>query len=911
MRRPRSTPEAVASRPPAPAGGRGKGPGRRAHAGPPAEEPVARETSGVLAAIPGGAGGGGGPRLRLRLRPATVRAKIVSLLMVPVVSLLALWAFATVDAAQDVARLSRAQRVDRELRVPVEAALTALQAERRTAVRLLADPTAGQAAAAQAPGQAVALDEQARRTDGAVRALRLGDHNTVADSGAYRADIVVRLRAFVAAAEGLGPAREDVAEHRATQEAAYETYTRVIDAALEVGGALSGGGQEAELGVDARVLLEFVRAGEQLSREDALLTAPGAHTAETLRRLTGAVETRRTLTASAARDLPAAQQDAWQSVAKGAAYADLTGAEDRALAAAGVTAAGGTATGGPGAGGAAGPPAGWEAAYASVATSMREIGDAAHAESAERADPFGAGALSPAGAAVVLGLAAVAASLVISVRIGRSLVVELVSLRNTALEIAHRKLPHAMDRLRAGQDIDVAAETPPGPAAEDEIAQVGDALATVHRAALSAAVERAELASGVSGVFVNLARRSQVLVHKQLTLLDSMERRADDPNELGDLFRLDHLTTRMRRHAESLIILSGAAPGRAWRTPIPLTNVVRAAVSEIEDYPRVEVRQLAEAAVVGGAVADLTHLLAELIENATQFSPPHTKVRVSGEPVGAGYVLEVEDRGLGMGRESLQDANRRIEQSEALDLFDSDRLGLFVVSRLSARHGVKVHLRMSPYGGTTAVVLLPNSLLQGALTAAAPQTEAERSAVPEPAAAPEPAVRESSPAISVVRDHVLGVPVPDRGPAREEPRPSPVAPLRPRGSAGAAPRTPAPAVTAAPAAPAGSAASVTELPRRVRQASLVPQLREAPAPKAPTGVRGAPEPPGRSPEQARERMAAYRAGWMRGTRAGTDSGTGPGSPAPGTGARTEAGIGEESPRAGGAGTGEDEGEGAR
>ena len=188
-----------------------------------------------------------------------------------------------------------------------------------------------------------------------------------------------------------------------------------------------------------------------------------------------------------------------------------------------------------------------------------------------------------------------------------------------------------------------------------------------------------------------------------------MERRSDDPNELSDLFRLDHLTTRMRRHAESLIILSGAAPGRAWRMPVPLTNVVRAAVSEIEDYARVEVRQLPEAPSSATAVADLTHLLAELIENAAQFSPPHTHVRVTGEPVGNGYALEVEDRGLGMGKETLADANRRIEQSEALDLFDSDRLGLFVVSRLSARHGIKVHLRTSPYGGTTAVVLLPTS----------------------------------------------------------------------------------------------------------------------------------------------------------------------------------------------------------
>ncbi len=867
MRTPRRRPEAAAPRLPAPPAR-----GRRAHAGPPAEEPAELPSHQPQPA----AARKSGPRLRLR--PATVRAKIVSLLMVPVVSLLALWAFATVNTAQDMARLSRIHQVDAEIRTPVAAAVTELQAERRAAVRLLADPAAAD------PG---ALDQQARRTDAAVQKLRLGDRHTVADSGDYRSDIVVRLEEFVAAAEGLGSARKDITDRRATPEAAQAIYTRVVDSAFAVGGALTGG-EDAELGPDARVLLEFARAAELLSREDALLAAPGPRTAETLRQLTGAIESRRGLTDASARDLPATQQAAWESAAKSAAYADLTGAEDRALAV-------GTSKESRGA------PAGWEGAHNAIASSMREIQESAQAAAADRADPLADGALTPAGAAVLLGLAAVAASLVISVRIGRALVVELVSLRNTALEIAHRKLPKAMERLRAGQEIDIAAETPPGPPAEDEITQVGEALGTVHRAALSAAVERAELASGISGVFVNLARRSQVLVHKQLTLLDSMERRADDPNELGDLFRLDHLTTRMRRHAESLIILSGASPGRAWRMPVPLTNVVRAAVSEIEDYPRIEVRQLAEAAVVGGAVADLTHLLAELIENAAQFSPPHTKVRVSGEPVGTGYVLEVEDRGLGMGRESLNDANRRIEQSESLDLFDSDRLGLFVVSRLSARHGVKVHLRTSPYGGTTAVVLLPNSMLQGAITAGAAPGRSARTAPGSapgaasatapaseaaaesqtPAADPSAAAKEASkevpkaapkaapkvvimaeqpPAMTVVRDDARAcVPsaaqAPD--PVREEQRPAPVASLRPRAPGGAAGRPP---VAATPSA----SASVTELPRRVRQASLVPQLREAPAAEEPAASRLPEDPPGRSPEQARDRMAAYRAGWVRG-----------------------------------------------
>lgn len=435
------------------------------------------------------------------------------------------------------------------------------------------------------------------------------------------------------------------------------------------------------------------------------------------------------------------------------------------------------------------------------------------------------GLFSPSGAAVVFGFVAVAASLVISVRIGRALVVELVSLRNSALEIARRKLPLAMQRLRAGEELDIRAEAPPGLASHDEIGQVGEALGTVHRAALSAAVERAELADGISGVFVNLARRSQVLVHRQLNLLDSMERRADDPDELSDLFRLDHLTTRMRRHAESLIILSGAAPGRAWRMPVSLTNVVRAAVSEIEDYARVEVSRLPDAAVKGTAVADLTHLLAELVENAAQFSPPHTKVRITGEPVGNGYALEIEDRGLGMGPELLGEANRRIEQAEALDLFDSDRLGLFVVSRLAVRHHVKVQLRTSPYGGTTAVVLLPTALLQTALPPAEEQT------APQKASAERRDEHERTsfgPGPRAVRAQNTAFPAPVPVPALESrtgPAGAQVTSLRPRRTEN----------RSEPRPPAAEHADDDTLPRRVRQASLVPQLREEPRPEPPPG----------------------------------------------------------------------------
>ncbi|MGW2386810.1 sensor histidine kinase [Streptomyces sp. NPDC001658] len=849
MRTPRRTPTAGAPTPLQPAAR-----GRRAHAGPPAEEHPDEPVDAAAQDTPTPAG-------PWRLRPRTVRAKIVCLLMVPVVSLLALWAYATVTTAQDVSRLRQLQRVDSMIRTPVAEAVAALQNERAAAVRYATDPSTTRSGD---------LKTLARRTDRAVAALRLGDDSTVADSEELPAGVAQRLETFVTGAEQLRPLRTAVLDHRAGWDETYGRYTVTIASAFGVGGALTGI-QDAELGSDARVLLEFSRASEALAQEDVVLGSArltGSLSGERLRLFTGAVDTRRTLTQSAVADLRGSERAAWTGLADGSAYAAVRTAEDKILA----VGSGSRAV-------QAVPEATWAGAHARVQDGMRTIAEDAGRGVADRADPFTRGLLTPAGAAVLLGLVAVAASLVISVRIGRGLVVELVSLRNSALEIARRKLPEAMRKLRAGEEIDVRAEAPPGTPAEDEAGQVAEALGTVHRAALRAAVERAELASGISGVFVNLARRSQVLVHRQLSLLDSMERRSDDPNELSDLFRLDHLTTRMRRHAESLIILSGAAPGRAWRMPVSLTNVVRAAVSEVEDYARVEVRQLPDASVVGAAVADLTHLLAEIIENAAQFSPPHTRVRVTGEPVGNGYAVEVEDRGLGMGKETLAEANRRIEQSETLDLFDSDRLGLFVVSRLAARHDIKVHLRTSPYGGTTAVVLLPTALLHAGAAERSLRKPADAERESEHVYARVSAAQHQESVPSAAERPALVAPAPGAAAGGRDEHPPPgVATLRlhrPPDS------SPDPSGPADPPEDAEDSMDSEDLPRRVRQASLAPQLRERPSEEpAQAPAAGDDE---RTPEVVRDRMAAYRDGWARG-----------GGRQPGRGATPDAPAGRDS-----------------
>ncbi|MGW2371212.1 nitrate- and nitrite sensing domain-containing protein [Kitasatospora sp. NPDC001683] len=925
---------------------RGTAPGARrgAHAGPPARPPRP------------------GPWLR-GLRPRTVRARIIALLMVPVVSVIALWGFASVTTAQGVWDLLRLRDAQRTLLTPVADTVAGLQAERAAAGQLLAGPglVPGTVPAA---GRESALREAAAVTDRALAPLfpdprHPGEGYNRADAQGLGADAAARLDALGASLAALPELRGKVLARSVGWPEAYAAYGAAVDRALAVSGAVAPL-QDGRAGTDTRVLLDLARSRELLSREDALLLSAelsGGLGDDQLREFSGVAFARREFEQGAAADLGAADQDALVALTGGPDHRELVGYEEKVR-----TAVDGRAAV------AAVPADRWAMVAGNLVDGLRGVEDRAGRIAAERQNPYALGLFTPAGIAVLLGLLGLLGSLVISVQIGRGLVTELTGLRNSALDLAGRKLPATMRKLLAGEEVDIETEAPRPVGRDDEIGQVHRALGIVQRAAVTAAVERAEVLSGVSGVFVNLARRSQVLVHRQLTLLDTMERRTEDPSELADLFRLDHLTTRMRRHAEGLIILSGAAPGRAWRRPVPLVDVVRAAVSEVEEYARVEVHPLPRAAVVGHAVADLTHLVAELVENATGFSPPHTRVHVRGEQVGNGYALEIEDRGLGMGPAALAAANRRIAAAEQTDLFDSDRLGLFVVSRLARRHDVRVSLVTSAYGGTTAVVLLPTDLLadgreereqsfevvpesdvetvpDGPVGAVAPIPESAlvtnpapvsasvsvpvslpgSAAWPQPApgsvpdAAPGPvpgvpswppsgaAPAQSGPVparggpepaaagggVTEMELPAAGGPPPeggallpfggrggDPGPVRHTPfRASGARPAGPAadGGPGAAFRPqpgPPPPYRTATAPPPGRGQPTDgheELPRRVRQASLVPQLREAPADAIPRGRRTASVSTGvgtaaRSPEAARAAMSAFQRGWARGLR---------------------------------------------
>jgi signal transduction histidine kinase len=461
-------------------------------------------------------------------------------------------------------------------------------------------------------------------------------------------------------------------------------------------------------------------------------------------------------------------------------------------------------------------------------------------------------------------------------------------LRSETLALSQERLPSIVGRLRSGRPVDLDVELPPLRYGTDEIGQVAAAFEEAQRTAVAAAAREAETRAGLRTVFLDIAHRSQSLVHRQLDVLEQAERAQEDPDQLALLFQLDHLSTRARRNAENLIILGGGQAGRQWRIPVPLMEVARSAISEAENYIRVQVTTLPEVFVKGGAVGDVIHLLAELVDNATRFSPPMSRIEVRGNQAGRGVVVEVEDQGIGIDDDLLEELNKVLHDPpdfQVMALAEEPRLGLFVVAQLAARHGIRVTLTPSPaYGGTRVVVLLPNEIVSqdGTDTGELPVVEA-----------PDRSPRHLMPGQS---GDVPGVPTveqlttaPDLYVDPRDLRPSAPAPETgaPVNGTGAAP-TPAPGGVPAggPTPPAGLRSVGTpsvvpdadqddgeddgeddgdrpSLPRRARQTHLSPRLRDDPETGLTASTAAAtPEIP--DPEEARDRMSALQRGTMRG-----------------------------------------------
>ncbi len=793
----------------------------------------------------------------MRFHNARLRTKITALLL----SLAALWAFAAWVTLREGVNLVWVSVVNSGISQPIDDLQAELQRERQLSMVQLGDPGSAQRGA---------LDAQRARTDKAVAdfdRLSHGGNVKLAESATLKQAVDATLRQCAA----LSANRNAIDSGATDRTRAEAVYDNAIDAIFTVDDSLATLDDKG-FAKDVRTMVDLNRARELVSQEDALVS--GILSA---RRFTGSDYLQYVQAAGAQRytvrkvleRLQTTDRVSYDQVAKSTNVARLHSLESALL-----------TRGRPG------------RRLPVTAAQWRSAADATLADFSKavlgggdrlvkRAQPIAVGVMIRLALAGGLGLVAVITSIIVSITTTRTLMRQLEKLRTAARDLAEKRLPNIVERLGHGEKVDVRAEAPPLEFGTDEVGQVGHAFNSVQETAIRTAVDQAELRRGIRDILLSLARRSQALVHRQLTLLDGMERREDDSKELEDLFRIDHLATRMRRNAENLIVLSGATPARGWRRPVPMIDVVRSSVAEVEDYTRVTVMPMGDVALAGRAVGDIVHLLAELIENAVSFSPPYTQAQVSGHPVAHGYVVEIEDRGLGMTDEILAGINERVTSPPEFNLSSSAHLGLFVVGRLATRYDVRVSLKHSSYGGTTAVVLIPRELIVdgtesgtepgtaprglpvaatvGGMTAtsygdvrvttdaavldtAAPQSRAEPPAAVVPARRPAPA---EVPALTA------------DGPGGLPPLPRRTSASTPSAST---PSTPPPA--GPPEPPASTSASQTTpsgLPVRVPQASITPALRAEG-----TAERAAEEDDVPTPEEVRRSFGGLQAGTRRG-----------------------------------------------
>jgi signal transduction histidine kinase len=804
-------------------------------------------------------------------RSSRVRIKVFALLL----SLAALWGFAAFVTTRDGLNLLWVSTLDQKYGRPTDTLILALQQERRLSLVYLGSGPRAQRAE---------LEAQRVRTDEAHAKLsELAGDTDVRLAASEAAE--QRIDELFDRLQEIDSAREAIDTGRIGRDGAADSFTSMIDASFRVFGSLAGL-DDQEIAKDGRTLVQLTRAREMISQEDALVSgalAAGRMTESERTRLVQMAGTQRFLRAETVPELHPADARRYNELINSVAMRQFTTYEDRLMAEGGSVRP--TVT-----------TAAWRGAVDPVLSTFTEMVVAGVDDTVDRATPAAIGVIIRLGLAGGLGLVALIASIVMSITTARALVRQLERLRTAAWDLANKRLPGVVERLRQGEKVDVAAESPPLTFGNDEIGQVGQAINAVQETAIRAAVEQAELRHGVRDLFLGLARRNQALVHRQLKVLDEIERREADPHELADLFKVDHLATRMRRNAENLIVLSGAVPGRRWRNPVPFVDVVRGAVAEVEDYTRVSVLPIDVASLSGRAVSDVIHLLAELIENAASFSPPYTMVNVGGQKVANGFVVEIEDRGLGMSEPELEAANDLVSNPPEFNLSSTARLGLYVVGRLAQRHGIDVRLRRSPYGGTMAIVLIPS-----ALVAADPTDEESREGIePESAevvaetdrrvrayqslrAAPEAAPTSPAATTAPTTGSAPATPLPSAAKVPAEPVPeAPVSPAPVIARARVTPperRGDAELPTAGrPPVSAGADGTATNgsghlepprdavtltpsgLPWRVRQASIAAPLRENPP--VPEPQQPAPAP--RTPEQTRSMMSSYQSATRRG-----------------------------------------------
>ncbi|WP_030240224.1 nitrate- and nitrite sensing domain-containing protein [Streptomyces sp. NRRL S-455] len=798
-------------------------------------------------------------RTGARRRLGSIRLSLVLLALVPSVTLAAMWGVTTIQMFSEGLRLRDQTELSRSTGAMGTDATLALQRERSLSAAWLASPH----------GSRAALDAQREETDKAVAKL-VGQADAIEEAPSRISD---RLYSVLGSVGSLEYYRDQVDNPTdITAQQALAQYTSIIDDQIHAFQELSQF-DDGDLTSQAGPLVALEHAAELVSREDAQLTLawPTGHLNDEDRvQFTELVNTRRwlvkdqvvpqltgTAKTQTERILASPEWQTLQSIENQVLAARNSGAEADRIAL---------------------PDARkrWNATMDKLsdhyAALIRQQTTGLLERSADKAD----GLLIKAASLSAGGLLALLVCVGMSWRITRSLSRRLRGLRRAAVSLAQERLPDVVARLERGEKVDPESAAQPLDYGHDELGQVAQAFNTAQRTAVHTAVELADTRRGFQKIILGIARQSQNLVNLQLSKLDALEREHTDPNVLKGLYELDSSASQLRRYEENLVIVSGERPGRSWSEPVALIDILRSAVGEVAEYQRVEVQTEEEVYVAPPAVADVIHLLAELIDNATAYSPAPSPVTVRTQMVAKGLAVEVEDRGLGMSEEDYTSFNEQLAvppQFDVVALADDLRLGMFVIGRLAHRHGIAVTLRASPYGGTTAIVLVPHEIVvretagggtpdarngggagvNGVVAPAGPEGAgggAKDGDAPEDERVPVAAGRDAT---DSERDEVSqGTGAPQGGDApqaaggtaatRREPRPL-----------GSARTAAAPAPAARETLPRRD--GLAPLPRRVPQTSLVEELREESAPEEDASF----------DEFTAEAAASSLAGFQRGT----------------------------------------------
>ncbi|MFC8665724.1 nitrate- and nitrite sensing domain-containing protein [Streptomyces sp. NPDC057199] len=798
------------------------------------------------------------PRTGSRRRLGSIRLSLILLALVPSVTLAAMWGVTTIQMFSEGLRLRDQTELSKSTGAMGTDATLALQRERSLSAVLLASPGSSR----------TALDEQRARTDKAVATL-VGQSDAIQRAPERISD---RMYSVIASVGSLEYYRGQVDNPTdITPEQALDQYTSIIDDQIHAFQELSQV-DDGELTSQAGPLVALEHSAELVSQEDAqlhLAWPSGKLDENAWNHYVQLVNTKRWLVEDQlVPSLRGSVKAQTERILQGPEWKALEGVEDQVVAARAKGLTDGRKITLPDA------QKRWSPAFDKLGDQYTALIRQETAALLERSDDRAEDLLIKAAALSAGGFVALLVCVLMSWRITRSLSRRLRGLRIATLSLAEERLPDVVARLNRGEKVDVESATPPLDYGRDELGQVAQAFNTAQRTAVHTAVELADTRRGFQKVILGIARQSQNLVNLQLTKLDALERQHQDPDILKGLYELDSTASQLRRYEENLVIISGEQPRRSWTEPVALIDILRSAVGEVAEYQRVEVNTDEEVFLTPPAVADVIHLLAELIDNATAYSPSPSPVGVRAGMVAKGLAVEIEDRGLGMSDEDYASFNGQLAvppQFDVVALADDLRLGMFVIARLATRHGIAVTLRSSPYGGTTAIVLIPHEIVvREPLESPAADVEnaggplsAAREQGGEPAGEPvaEPVgVAATAAAAKSSVDRIQGA---DRQTHERSREAQPVARARTPQTAGT--RVAAGASRSGPAA--GGHGGIAPLPRRVPQTSLAAELREDAPPVASA------EADDSFADFTAERAASSLSGFQRGTLQARDNDT--------------------------------------